>query len=272
MTSSNVITIEFAKELEQSEIQMVSSRLQSIKNIQNNHLDVEIATFGSATAFSVKGIPGPSFNTVKGLDHSNIDDIDEILRFYNEKKIPCRFEITPAHSTPELLKTLTSYGYYQSDFHTTLYGYVDEKLYTPPEKNISIRLLKEEEFDLFTEIYAKSFQLPPFIKPGVEQNNQVLHDHPDWRFYIATYDGEPAAIGASHVKNNICTLAASATLPHLRNKGLHTALIQKRIQHAILNSCSYLVGQTRFGSISQNNMERNGMTIAYTKGIWTSIK
>ena len=35
--------------------------------------------------------------------------------------------------------------------------------------------------------------------------------------------------------------------------------------------CELIVGQARFGSISQNNMERAGMKIAYTKAIWTKM-
>jgi SRSO17 transposase len=36
----------------------------------------------------------------------------------------------------------------------------------------------------------------------------------------------------------------------------HTALIQKRIKTAIESNCTLIVGQARFGSGSQNNMER----------------
>ena len=39
---------------------------------------------------------------------------------------------------------------------------------------------------------------------------------------------------------------------------------------AIESNCTLIVGQARFGSGSQNNMERAHMKIAYTKSIWTA--
>ncbi|KOP71153.1 hypothetical protein ACFFHH_04395 [Cytobacillus solani] len=62
--------------------------------------------------------------------------------------------------------------------------------------------------------------------------------------------------------------AASVTIPDLRNKGVHQALIDKRLQQAAFQACDLAVGQAKYASISQNNMERAGLQIAYTKAIW----
>ena len=53
--------------IEQSEVDVLHSRLTAIKGINGNPMGVDIQKFGNATAFSVKNIPGPSFNTVKGF-------------------------------------------------------------------------------------------------------------------------------------------------------------------------------------------------------------
>ncbi|MFA9558592.1 GNAT family N-acetyltransferase [Evansella sp. AB-rgal1] len=263
-----VITSDFAKQIEQSEITMVTSRLQGIQRIPNNPMNVEIKKFGGATAFTVKNIPGPSYNTVKGLDSIDMNKIKDIIHFYHEKEIPCRFELTPAHSSPKLLAKLTELGYYQTDFHTTLAGPASNIQLKLPDKNITIRPLKENEFQLFAEIYVKSFQMPEFLTDGVAQNNKVLYSNPNWKFYIACVNEIPAAIGVLYITDDFATLAASATLPEFRNNGCHTALIHKRIIDATASHSKYIVGQARFGSVSQLNMERIGMKIAYTKAIW----
>ena len=110
--------------------------------------------------------------------------------------------------------------------------------------------------------------MPSFLKSGVAKNNEILYHNKHWTFYIADYENEPAGIGVLFIKDGIANLAAAATLPELRNKGIQSALIRERINEAKLQDCDFIVGQARFGSVSQNNMEREGLAIAYTKAIW----
>ncbi|PEA53653.1 GNAT family N-acetyltransferase [Bacillus pseudomycoides] len=266
----HVMNIDLAKRLEQSEIHMMQSRLQSIQEQENNPMGVDIQTFGSAVAFSAKGIPGPSFNTVKGITFTDTKEIDEIIHYYEKQEIPCRFEITPAHSTSELFRYLSQRGFYQSDFHTTLYGSSHETNIIRSNE-IIIRDLQEDEFHLFGDIYVKSFGMPAFTKEGVSQNNKVLYGKNGWHFYVALIENMPAAIAVLYVQKGIASLAASATLPHFRGRGCHTALLKHRIHIANELGCELVVGQARFGSTSQNNMERARMNIAHTKAIWTKM-
>lgn len=260
-----VVNKELAHVLEMSEVDCLYSRLTAIKEIEGNPMGVEIQNFGKATAFSVKNIPVPTFNTVKGLQDSDEKYIDKIIDFYNENDIPVRFEIAPANVSSRFLTYLSEKGFYQNDFHTTLYATNQQDISEP---QISVRELKKEEFGTFAEIYTKGFQMPPFLKSGVARNNEVLHDKNDWTFYLACINDEPAGIGVLFIKEEIATLAAAATIPKFKNKGVHTALIKHRINQASRKGCNLLVSQARFGSISQNNMERAGFKIGYTKSIW----
>lgn len=262
----HVMNVELAKRLEQSEIDTMYSRLKTLQEQENNPMGIDIQTFGSAMAFSAKGIPGPSFNTVKGVTFTDKKEIDEIIDYYKKQDIPCHFEITPAHSTPELFEYLSQKGFYQTDFHTTLYGDVTKNTIS---NEVIVRDLEEYEFHLFGDIYVKSFGMPTFTIDGVSQNNKVLYGKDGWRFYLALIENTPAAIGVLYANKGVASLAASATLPHLQGKGCQTALLKHRMNAAKQLSCELVVGQARFGSISQNNMERSGMKIAYTKAIWT---
>ncbi|MFT4416410.1 GNAT family N-acetyltransferase [Fredinandcohnia humi] len=263
-----VVTKQFAQRLEQSEIDTLFSRLKAIKAIDGNPMKVDIQQFGHATAFSAKNIPGPSFNTVKGLKEGDEEYIDSIIDFYRQKEIPVRFEVTPGHSSPKLLAYLSEKGFYQTDFHTTLFQSFSKGCHLSSNSEISIRRLNDDEFDLFAEIYVKGFQMPAFVKDGVAQNNKVLSSNENWSFYLASVENEPAGIGVLFCKNKVATLAAAVTVPTFRNRGVQQSLLKHRMNQAILNDCELLVGQARFGSVSQNNMERVGMKIAYTKAIW----
>lgn len=267
---SLILTKDLARKIEQSEIEALKSRLTSIQKMEGNPMGIEIKKFGSATAFSAKNIPGPSFNTVKGIGGNDVKYIDRMLDFYNEREIPTRFEITPAHASPELFKSLSDKGYNQCGFHTALYGELpnDFILNTEVNTSITIRELKQNEYDVFGDIYVKGFNMPAFLKANVAQNNKVLHNNENWTFYIAHIKGKPAGIGVLFEFNGIGTLAASATIPEFRNQGVHSALISKRLQQATNLNCNLIVGQATYGSVSQRNMEKAGMKIAYTKAVW----
>lgn len=262
-----VVTNELAKVLEAAEINTLHSRLNAIQKIQSNPMGIEVKTFGNATAFSARNIPGPSFNTVKGITDEEQNEVENIINYYKQKDIPVRLEITPAHVSSKFLTYLARIGFYQTDFHSTLFADL-QSINDHAGSEILIRELEKDEFHLFAEIYANGFQLPAFLQDGIAQNNQVLHNRDGWTFYLASFSDQPAGVGVIFIQDSIATLAAAATEPSYRNNGIHQALISSRIQLAKSQGCKMIVGQARFGSISQNNMERAGMKIAYTKTIW----
>lgn len=86
---TTVITLDIATEIENAEIDMLSSRLERLQTISGNPMQVQMKKFGSATAFSSKIIAGPAFNTVKGI--TNADAIDAIISYYESLQIPLSF-------------------------------------------------------------------------------------------------------------------------------------------------------------------------------------
>ncbi|WP_404447715.1 GNAT family N-acetyltransferase [Sutcliffiella horikoshii] len=269
----SVLTRNQLEVVEQSEIDALEDRLKRIASLNDNERGVELKRFGNAVAFSVKNIPGPSFNTAKGISGENIGDLEEIVDFYSSRGIPARFEVTPGNATTDLLRKLSGMGFFQSGFHTALYRTLSTKemAWTVTEDTILVEKISLEDFGIFGELYTKGFGMPVAFKDYVTTNNRVLAESDKWNFYLARVDGEPAGIGVLFNENDVATLAASATLPEFRNKGVQTALIQRRMQRAEEAGCRYLVGQAAFGSVSQKNMERAGLRIAYTNAVWEKV-
>lgn len=58
---TTVMTLDIATEIENAEIDMLSSRLEGLQAIIGNPMQVQMKKFGSATAFSSKIIAGPCF-------------------------------------------------------------------------------------------------------------------------------------------------------------------------------------------------------------------
>ncbi|WP_054707638.1 GNAT family N-acetyltransferase [Bacillus sp. JCM 19041] len=266
---SEVMSIALALELEQSETRMLDSRMQAIKNIAGNPMGVEICSFGNTIAFSAKMMPGPAFNTVRGLGTVDLDKVLTIINYYDRNKIAPQFVLNPALVSKELFFELSRNSLCQTSFHSMLYGSIKECMGQHTNKSIVCRKLGETEFDLYAEIYVNSFRMPTFLKEGVSRNNYVLCDDEQWQFFIAEWNGEPAGVAAVYTDKSIAVLASAATLPRFRGKGIHRELIQARLEHVSLKGCRLISGQAAFGSTSQKNMERAGMKIAYTKSIWT---
>ncbi|MGE7946044.1 GNAT family N-acetyltransferase [Lysinibacillus sp. NPDC093688] len=265
-----VITKNLVDHFEMTEVKMFESRLNAIKEIQNNALGVEVGQFDGAYAFSIKNIPGPSYNVVKGDSLGSENTIDKILSFYRAREIPARFDLAPQYVNATSLQKLHNAGLFQSDFHATLYCELNEEtMGKTKDSPIKIRQIKEDEFDCYGNIYAEGFGMPAFLAQSVATNNQVLHDKPGWSFYIASLHNEDVGVGSLYVNNGTAILAASAVKPTARNQGIHQAFIQFRINKALKQNCSLMIGHAKFASISQNNMERCGLKMAYTKSIWT---
>ncbi|EWG11326.1 hypothetical protein [Cytobacillus firmus] len=89
---------------------MLHSRLTAIKNPDGNPMGVEIIRIGRTTAFTVRNIPGPSFNLVKGFNEADAEALNQIINFYQGKEIPIRLEITPSNGSSNLLKMLHQRG------------------------------------------------------------------------------------------------------------------------------------------------------------------
>ncbi|WP_404430760.1 GNAT family N-acetyltransferase [Sutcliffiella horikoshii] len=269
----SVLTKDLMKIVEQSEIDALEDRLIRVKSMNGNAMGVELQRFGNAVAFSVKNIPGPSFNTAKGISGENTDFLDEIVDFYASRGIPARFEVTPGNASTDLFRKLSTKGFFQSGFHTTLYRPLStgEPSLNGADNAVQMEEISIENFDIFGELYTRGFGMPTTFKDYVTANNKVLAESDNWTFYLARVGGEPAGIGVLYVKNDVATLAASTTVPEFRNKGVQTALIQKRMQQAADEGCRYLVGQAAFGSVSQKNMERAGLRVAYTNAVWEKI-
>lgn len=219
-------------------------------------MGVEVGQFGGAYAFAIKNIPGPSYNVVKGDSFSSENTIDKILSFYRAREIPARFDIAPQYANATALQQLHNAGLYQSDFHATLYCELNEEMVGKTQDSfIKIRQIDEAEFDCYGNIYVEGFGMPAFLSESVTANNKVLYHEPGWSFYIATLQGEDVGIGSLYINEGTAILAASAVKPKARNQGIHQALIQFRINEALQQNCSLMIGHAKFASISQNKPE-----------------
>lgn len=252
--------------IEKAEINYMIDRMIAIQQREGNPEGIEIRRFGSAVAFYSKTMPWGLFNNVKGYLQEDV--IDDIIQFYNERDRKFEFQIIPSKVNPPVLAMLHQRSFYQSGFHTSLFA-EPRAVELKEQPNIYIRELKEEEFETYARVHCLGTGLSLSGQSAVAANNHVLFQREGWRYYIAYYYDQPAAVAVMHIEDQLASLTFATTLPEYRRMGLQSQLLQARINEAYHRGCRLVVGQCTYGSASHRNMERVGMKIGYTRATWT---
>ncbi|NMO97695.1 GNAT family N-acetyltransferase [Paenibacillus lemnae] len=257
------------RDIELSEREYMYDRMTAIQNRIGNPEGIEIVQFGSALCLYSKTMPWGTFNTVKGITSHDLEYIQPIINFYQERQRKIQFEVVPSIVDAGFLKMLSDHGFYQTGVHTSTVmepRIFDEQL---PE-HICIHELNEDQFETYAMIHCRGTGLPDDGIAPVAANNKVLLHRPGWKFFMAYVHDEPAAVAVMYSNHAIASLTFAATLPAFRGIGLHQFLLKRRIEEAKRNDCRLVVGQCSFLSQSHRNMERVGMKIGYIRTTWTN--
>ncbi|NIK76775.1 GNAT superfamily N-acetyltransferase [Paenibacillus castaneae] len=263
-----VINMELAERIQQVEIDYLTSRIRSIGERLGNPEGVEIHRFGKTTAFYIRTMPWGLFNSVKGLSDDDADLLDDIILYYQTRNRAFQFDVDPIHCSPKLFKRLAERGFYQNGFHSVLYGLPADKTPIHPSYIHIIEVKNESEFDHYAEIHCLGSGMSLADKHHFVNNNKGILNREGWKIFLAYLDGTPAGVAVMHISGNIASCTLAATHPNYRNRGLQTALLQHRMHEAHKADCTLVAAQASFGSTSQNNMERAGMQLAWTRSIW----
>ncbi len=270
MTQKKVpaVSPEVAARIEQCDIDYCVTRIETLRRDSENPYGVNVRQYGTATALMVQANKNSLFNRVGGMSQRECGHIDTIVAWYKEQKVRCRFDIVPSNASSDVLKRLTEQGLYQSGFYSALYG-VPQAVTDTPRSDIQVHSATQAEKEICIEVYINGFQFPAQAQPFLRTSMQNLFDHPKSHFFLARVNMAIAGVGLLFVDKGIGYLATATTLPAFRGYGCQQALLQARVARAVDTDCDLVVGHTNVASISQYNMEKQGLRIAYTKAIWT---
>jgi hypothetical protein len=267
-TTIPVVTSALAAQLETSIAFFSAEKQRALSLFPDNPYGVHVRSFGKVTAFLAQRTNSVAFNRVHHISGDDLPYLSAILDWYRNNDSLCSFEIVPLLSSPLLLWHLAKRGFYQSGFYNVLYGIPTVDTATFP--HITIRAVQPEEKELFADVYFNSFGVPKTTAHNyVRDSIRVLVDIPSNQCFFALIEKKIAAIAVLSLSQQIGYLALAATLPTFRGYGCHKALLQARIEKAAGQGCQLITGQAGVGTVSQQNMERVGLRLAYTKTDWT---
>ena len=87
------------------------------------------------------------------------------------------------------------------------------------------------------------------------------------RHYLALRDGVAAGGASLRMANGVAQFGGAATAAAHRRHGVHTALLSARLADAAAAGCDIAVVTTQPGSRSQQNVQRQGFHLLYTRAV-----
>lgn len=244
------------------------ARMQVLHRIPGNPFGVAWQRFENITALLVPRLPSPSFNRVLGLRSGQADQIAPLVDWYREHAVPARFEIAAGDDEPALGRELARLGFYQSGFHAALIRDPDTDITAPAGIAIE-RVATPEGMERFLAAYVAGWGVDAGWREQFKQNVRPWLHEPGWSLYVAMIGDAPAAASILFVHDGTGYLADSTTDPAYRGRGLHAALLRRRLRDASVAGVDFICSGADFLSTSHRNMERAGMRLLFLRAMWT---
>jgi GNAT superfamily N-acetyltransferase len=219
--------------------------------------------------------PGSPFNKVAGLGFDGPPDaaaLDELERAFAACGAPVQVEL--AHlGDPSIGAMLSDRGYRLTSFENVLGRAVGGEADPLMPPGIEVRRSGEDEFGAWLDVVVDGFVhpdtqgLPPhedFPREIIERATRDFAAAGAVR-YIALHDGAIAGGASFRIAERVAQLAGAATAPAHRRRGIQSALTAVRLADAAAAGCDIAVATTLPGSKSQENVQRRGFDLLYTR-------
>jgi len=228
---------------------------------------------GGVASFAGEGSP---YNKVAGLGFGGVPDsaaLDEIEKAFGDCGSPVQVEL--AHlADPAIGALLAGRGYRLESFENVL----GRALTGEPERamppGVEVRPSGEEEFETWLDVVAEGSVHPdtqgvPWHEEfsreaiiGAERDSAAAGDVR----YAALRDGVIVGGATMRISEGIAQLTGAATVPAHRRRSVQTALLSARLADAAAG-CDVAVITTQPGSKSQQNAQRQGFDLLYTRAV-----
>jgi GNAT superfamily N-acetyltransferase len=267
--------IELAARIERAESKMVAEAAASVSGRRPEQA-VWVHELAGGVA-SVMAGPSP-LNKVAGLGFDGVpptEALEEVEAAFGERGIPVQVELSSL-ADPDLARTLTRRGYELVGFEDVL-G-LDLRAYAPgpiPDE-IEIEACDADALERWLDVVVTGFAHPD--DQGVASHESfdsevlraIIRDMAGGEGFtrlLARRDGQPAGAGSMRIDCAVALLTGAATLPEHRRRGVQTALLHTRLGQARDAGCEVAVVTTSPGSKSQENVQRRGFALLYTRAV-----
>jgi GNAT superfamily N-acetyltransferase len=264
-----------AGRIERAEAQLVAAASEAARRRMAAAAGFVLPIAGGVASFAELGSP---FNKVAGLGFAGVPDaaaLEEIERAFAACGAPVQIEL--AHlADPAIGTLLTERGYRLVSFENVL-GLAltgEPERITPP--GIEVRPSGDDELETWLDVV---------VDAGLHPDTQGVLSHEEFPHealaraerdlvtakgvmrYAALRDGVIAGGASFRTAEGIAQFTGAATAPAHRRRGVQTALLSARLADATTAGCDIAVVTTQPGSKSQQNVQRQGFDLLYTRAV-----
>jgi ribosomal protein S18 acetylase RimI-like enzyme len=221
--------------------------------------------------------PDSPYNKVAGLGFAELPDaraLDEIEHAFAAVGAPVQIELANL-ADPALGALLTDRGYRLTSFENVL-GLAlgeDREPVTPP--GIEVRRSPEDELEAWIQVVVEGAAQPDtqglpwheeFPRETLEAAERDSAAAGLLR-YVAIHDGVIAGGAGLALSEGVAQMAGAAIAPAHRRRGIQSALLSARLRDATAAGCDIAVVTVQPGSRSQQNVQRQGFHLLYTRAV-----
>ncbi|AYF73446.1 GNAT family N-acetyltransferase [Nocardia yunnanensis] len=266
---------ELAARIERVETELISTGSTAASERLGAGRGFVIPLAGGVAAFAEDGSP---LNKVAGLGFAGVPEVaelEEIERLFAERNSPVQAEVSQL-GDPGVGELLTGRGYRLVSFENVLGLELDGERAAVVAEGVDVQASGDDEFDAWLDVVAEGFAHPD--AQGVASHEQFpaevianamrdLTAAAGIRRYLARRGGEVAGGASLRMSQGVAQLTGAATHPAHRRHGVQSSLLSVRLADATAAGCDIAVVTTQPGSKSQQNVQRQGFALLYTRAI-----
>lgn len=246
------------------------ARMRVLERIPGNPVGISYRSMDDVTALTARNLPSLAFNRVVGLRRGQAHHIEPLLNWYRQQGAAASFEIAAGDHEPAIGQELARLGFFQSAFHAALIREPDADIAVPHDIPVE-RVTTDQSMDAFLSAYVLGWGIPEHAREQFKRNVRPWIDEPGWSLYLARSEGRPAATAILYMRDGVGYLADAAADPAYRRRGLHVALLRRRIRDASAAGVEFVCAGAFHLSTSHRNMERAGMRLLFLRAIWMPL-
>ena len=263
-----------AERIERAEAELVAKASEAARRRRADTAGFVITIAGGVATFVEADSP---FNKVAGLGFGgmpNAADLNKVEQAFTACGAPVQVELARL-ADPTVGALLTERGYRLTSFENVLGLALRAERNRANPTGIEVRPSGDDEFEPWLDVvvgavaYADTQGVPSHEEFPREVVVGAMRDMAaaGVKRYVALRDGAIAGGGTFRVTGGVAQLTGAATAPEHRRQGIQTALLSARLAEAAAAGCDLAVITTQPGSKSQQNAQRQGFDLLYTRAI-----
>lgn len=246
---------------------------------QTRHPDAPVIILPIGGGAATYVTPGAPSNKVIGLGFEGPLDpaeLDRVEREWAARGEAVRIELSIL-ADPSIAPALAARGYTLHGFENLLARPLAEVSPIDPPSGLAVEIVRDAAAaDAWSAVAVDGFLAldgtgsPPDDPLSRESLEAILADFagvPGTDRYLARLDGRPVGAASLRCDAGLAQLAGGATLAGYRGRGIHRALLARRLADARAAGCDLAVVTTAPGTRSQQNVMRRGFSLLYTRAV-----